>query len=327
MRKKQNKSRGIDLTFLFIILFVCSIVFGFYLAYITSISSRKLLSYNLMPFFAGLLLQSYWLTKNWKNVGYKFFASYFFSLFIFLPFKREIDYRIENHIELWPFFFIIVYALIAITFFEEKIISKITEGVLLLQTMAFLYWLFEMGVLFNDNWFYQVVTAITILFSLIVIYQSISPKELTKLTRLTLSIWSSIIVLVLGLDNIYRAYQADRYLNSIDFLSQLNLSLQFFFLGISVVYIFQNYFMLTQFIPSKDGNYKKDLKENVKNHVERFQQTQIRQTDALTCFIYSIILYYFNYKLQVFPRNTIIWLTIISFPIFLELIRAKKNYS
>lgn len=42
----------------------------------------------------------------------------------------------------------------------------------------------------------------------------------------------------------------------------LYISLQYFLLGVSVLYIMQNYMLLAAFLPSKNGNYKRDLKEN-----------------------------------------------------------------
>ena len=62
-----------------------------------------------------------------------------------------------------------------------------------------------------------------------------------------------------AIDNIIRVFGNPEIQNL--YLSDgLYISLQYFLLGVSSVYVMQNYMLLIAFFPSKNGNYRKDLK-------------------------------------------------------------------
>ena len=130
-----------------------------------------------------------------------------------------------------------------------------------------------------------------------------------------------------AIDNIIRVFGNPEIQNL--YLSDgLYISLQYFLLGVSSVYVMHNYMLLIAFFPSKNGNYRKDLKENKKEHIERFSDEQVNILQSISCIVFTGIIYWINHKFQILPRHTMIWLTFLMFPIILNLTTyiGKKNY-
>ena len=132
-----------------------------------------------------------------------------------------------------------------------------------------------------------------------------------------------------AVDNIYRVFD-NPDIESTYLSDGLYIGLQFFLLGVSAVYIMQNYMLLAAFLPSKNGNYRRDLKENKKDHIDRFSDEQVLTGHSILCILYAVTFYGLNYKYQILPRHTMIWLVFLTFPLFLRLIDlityGRKNY-
>ena len=331
-RKTKNtkrKSAGFDLTPIVIILGVLGLALTIYIGYRASISERKLFTVSLLALFAGLLFESFRITDNWKNVIYKFIGTYLFSLLCFLPGKRERVYNFENHIEFWPYYFIFFFSLISAIWYKDKVTAKLTEGITLLQSLSIIYWTIDYGFVNIENWFAKTILLIALLFSVFSIVQALVYFKLSRAVRLILSIWSTIIMVAFAIDNIYRVYQNED-IETTKYISQgLYIGLQYFLLGVSAIYITQNYMLLAGFLPSKNGNYKNDLKKTKKDHIERYSENQVFIGHAILCIFYALTIYGLNYKYQILPRNTMIWLVFLTFPFVLKLLEFtnKKNYS
>ena len=131
-----------------------------------------------------------------------------------------------------------------------------------------------------------------------------------------------------AIDNIIRVFSNPEIESS--YMSEgIYISIQYFLLGVSAVYIMQNYMLLVAFLPSKNGNYKSDLKENKKNHIERYSDEQVNIGQSLFCIVFAATVYWLNHKFQILPRHTMIWLVLITFPFILyliELLIRQKNY-
>ncbi len=129
----------------------------------------------------------------------------------------------------------------------------------------------------------------------------------------------------LAIDNIYKVFQ-NKDIESTKYLSQgLYIGLQYFLLGVSAIYIMQNYILLAAFLPNKNGNYRTDLKENIKEHIERYSDKQVYIGDSFFCTLYALVIYSLNYNYNVLPRNTIIWLVFMTFPLLLNGIEYIKQ--
>jgi hypothetical protein len=316
--KSKRKSAGFDLTPIIILLSIFGLALTIYIGYRTSLSNRKLFSVSLLALFAGLLYESFRVSDKWKTVVGIFIGAYFFSMFNFLPGKREVYYNFENHIESWPYYFIFLFTLIFAIFNKDKVTIKLTEGITLLLSLSFIYWTVDYGFTNYHNWFAITLLTIAFIFTAFSILNALTDIKLTKNIRLTLSIWSTVIMFAFAIDNIIRVFSNQDIENS-QYLSQgLYIALQYFLLGVSAVFIMQNFILLTEFLPGRDGNYKADLKENIKTHIDRFSDKQVSIRLSLFCILYAAAIYGLNYEYHVLPRHTMVWLVFLTFPLILQ---------
>lgn len=328
--KTKRKPAGCSLKLIAAILGVVGLALTIYIGYRTSISDRKLFSVSLLALFAGLLFESFRVSDKWKNVIYIFVGAYFCSLLTFLPGKHERIYNFENHIETWPFYFIIFFTIAFAIINKDKVTAKLSEGITLLLSISLIYWTIDYGITNFHIWFAITMLAIVIILSAFSILNALTNIQLSKTTRLTLSVWSTIIMFAFAIDNIISVFN-NQDIESSKYLSQaLYVGLQYFFLGISAVYIMQNYLLLAAFLPSKNGNYKNDLKENIKDHIDRYSDKQVYIGYSLFCILFAGSIFWLNHRYQVLPRNTMIWFVFLTFPLILQLIdfiNGRKNYS
>jgi hypothetical protein len=328
-KRTKRKSAGFDLTPIVAIIGAIGVALTIYIAYRTSLSDRKLFSISLLALFGGLLFESFRVSENWKAVIAIFIGSYFFSLLSFLPGKREQHYNFENHIQNWPYFFLFFFALAFALFHKDKVIAKLTEGITLLLSLSFIYWTIDYGFINYNNWFVISLLGIAFVFTAFSILNALTNWHLSKGVRLTLSIWSTIILFAFAIDNIIRVFSNPDIESS--YLSDgLYIGLQYFLLGVSAIYIMQNYILLSGFLPSKNGNYRNDLRENKKDHIDRYADQQVSIGHSLFCIVYAGTIYWLNYTYQILPRHTMIWVVIVTFPLILflsNMVSGRKNYS
>lgn len=329
-KKTKNKSVEISLIAFLIITGAIGLALTIYIGYRASITDRKLFSVSLIALFAGLLFESYRVSDDWKTVLRIFSGTYLFSLFSFLPGKREYNYNFENHIEMWPYFFIIIFALFFGISHKDRVTAKLTEGITLLLSISLIYWAFDYGFMKYHNWFSISLMTIGFLLSIFSIINALTHIHLSRINRLILSVWSTVIMFAFAIDNIIRVFSNPDIENSNYLSDGLYIGIQYFLLGVSAVYIMQNYVLLATFIPSKNGNYKRDLKENKKNHIDRYSDKQVNISQSIFCILFTGTIYWLNYKFQILPRHTMIWLVFFTFPLILYLItflNAKKTTS
>ena len=67
------------------------------------------------------------------------------------------------------------------------------------------------------------------------------------------------------------------------------------------------------------------VKENTKEHIERFSDEQVNILQSLFCIVFTGVLYWINHKFQILPRHTMIWLTFLSFPLIVNLATVFKR--
>lgn len=325
----KRKSAGFDLTPIIVIICVLGLALTIYIAYRASLSDRKLFSISLLALFGGLLFESFRVSNSWKTVIAIFFGSYLFSLVSFLPGKREQHYNFENHIQNWPYFLLFFFALAFAIFHKDRVTEKLTEGITLLLSLSVIYWTVDYGFTNYHDWFVISLMSIAFLFTAFSILNALTNLHLSKGVRLTLSVWSTIILFAFAIDNIIRVF-SNSEIESSYFSDGLYIGLQFFLLGVSAVYIMQNYILLSGFLPSKNGNYRNDLRENKKDHIDRYSDQQVSIGISLFCILYTGIIYWLNYMYQFLPRHTMIWLVIVTFPLILfssSVVSGRKNHS
>ncbi len=320
LNKKAAKpeSAGISPAPFIIIATVLGLALTLYIGYRASISERKLFSVGLIALFAGLLFESFRVAGSWKKVAAIFAGSYLVSLVSFLPGKREKVYNFENHIEVWPYFFIFIFAISFALVYEDRVTAKLTEGITLLLSISLIYWTIDYGFINYHNWFSISLVIIGFLLSTFSIVNALSQIHLSKINRFILSVWSTVIMFAFAIDNIIRVFSNPDIESS--YLSDgLYIGIQYFLLGVSAVYIMQNYMLLAAFLPSRNGNYEKKVKENKEAHIDRYSDEQVRVGQSLFCILFSGAVYWLNFQYHVLPRHTMIWLVFLAFPYVLSL--------
>ncbi len=134
-----------------------------------------------------------------------------------------------------------------------------------------------------------------------------------------------------AIDNIYRILLSEPGPAFSYFPPALNLGVQYFFLGISSIYIAQNFIMLFGFLPGKgtffNSQYFRDIQELKNDHIKRFSDHQVYIGHSIICIITTGLLYWINFKFNYLPRHTAIWIGLIFFPLLLNLsnIRFKRR--
>lgn len=317
----SRKSAGTKFSPLLLIGGALGIVFTIYISYRASISNKTLFPISLIALFAGLLFEGLRIAGDLKKVSKIFALTYILSLFSFLPGRDEEQYIIEKHISIWPYLFIFIFAILFVSSYKEKVTAKLTEGATLLLSISLIYWAIDYGFINNHSAFSISLIIIGSIFSIFSFINALSYIHLSRTIRLALSIWSTIIMFAFAVDNIIRVFR-NSDIESAYLSVGLYISLQYFLLGVSAVYILQNYILLAAFIPRRSKNYKKNLIENKKDHIDRFSDEQVNIGQSLFCIVFTGTVYWLNHKFQLLPRHTMIWLVLIIFPILLNLTQS-----
>lgn len=314
--KSTNKKEFFS-TFNIILIAVGFLVCFFIFKFVTS--EQKLFSLNFIPLLLGVIFETKKFGADWKVILFKIVSSIVGSLLLLLLWG---EMSINKVLEGWELSFIIAYILISVSMFKKQVTTKLTEGVTLLQSLCILYWIKDFGILEQGDSFSILVIITSLMFLIFAIYNGFVKNSLTDESRLLLSIGSSIIMVVFAIDNISR-------ISDIPELETLSLKLatsafiQFFLLGISAMYMMQNFFMLYTYLPDKQHSYGKEhmkkIKERNKEHLERYSKEEVTTFDSFLCIAFCLTLFWMNSKNQYLPRNTIIWVVILTFPYFVNL--------
>ena len=309
----------------FIVTGILALGLTVYIGYRASISEKNLFSISLLALFAGLLLESFRVSDKWKSVIGVFVGSYLFSLICFLPGKGEHNYNFENHLEIWPYYFIVIFAISFGAVHKKRVTAKLTEGITLLLSISLIYWAFDYGFMKYHNWFSISLMTIGLILSIFSIVHALTHIHLSRTNRLILSVWSTVIMFAFAIDNIISVFSNPKIESSKYLSDGLYVGAQYFLLGVSAVYIMQNYMLLVTFLPSKNGNYKRNLKENRKDHIDRFSVEQVNIGYSLFSITFLSVIYWLNHKFQILPRNTMIWLVFLTFPFIIQLLTLLKR--
>lgn len=302
-------------------------LFSVYLIYYAIRSDQQFIPFSMFALIAGLIYESYRITKSYEQILIYSLISYVISLLAFLPDKNEISYSFDTHFKIWIFFYLFTYLLIFIFQHDKKTTATIGEGTSFLFYMAFVYWLYEHHLLNVDHLLIQILTALILVYSFFAMIHAFSTIPHRAMSRFVLSVATSIVIFTLCLNHIFQLYaQGDLSLERT--LSQnLILCIQHFLLGTSAIYLFQNMMLLLAFLPNKySSSYIQDLKDTAQNHIDRFSESHISLIQAFICFGISIMAYTLNIFLKVLHPNTIIWLVIFICPMIVQYFDKAEAY-
>lgn len=298
------------------------LMFLIYVIYRVQVSERKLFTLSFIPLLLGIIYENKRLSTDWKIIALKILGSLILSFFAFLPGKHERNYNFESHIEAWPFTFLAFFILISVIFHDKKVVPKLTEGITLIQSISIIYWIFDYNFFENLNLFSISLISISLLISFYSLIHAFTYIPLSRNHRLFLSIWSSMIMIIFATEHIFSVFNSQN-IEDTDAVNGSILTLEYFILGISSMYILQNFLMIAEYLPSRnrfyDKTHMKDIKAMNKTHIERYSEKQVMKFDSFLCLLYCSSFYFINYKYQIIHRQTAIWIIILTLPYFIYL--------
>lgn len=326
-RRKSNRGFNLQPYMVIFGLFGLALTAG--ILYRMKTSDRQLISISVIALIAGAIFESKRITEKWSTVLLMALGSFILSFFGFLPGKHERVYNFETHIELWPYWFLFFFVIFSIAFNTEKVTAKLTEGVTLFQSIAVVYWVVDYRFTEINNLFLKILMIIGLLFSLYSFFHAFTHATLSRSSRLTLSIWSSTIMMLFAIDYIYRVYQNGGIEAATEWIEKLYIGVEYFLLGVSSIYIAQNILMLIAFLPGKgtffNAEYFRDLKELKSDHVKRYSDQQTNILHSFLCLCFAGLIFILNYHYQILPRHVAIWATFLVFQFVLMFFDRSKN--
>jgi hypothetical protein len=290
------------------------ILLSSYLLYKIYTNDKEILHLYFLPLLLGLTIEYWRISKNFQYVLLTAFGALLLSFLNFLPYKREHGYNFEDDLEFWPYSFLGTYIFIALIIQFTKATKRLTEGITLLLTLSINYWIFSNNYWNSDYLIIKILIIINGIFSAYSIFHSISYRNHSQLSVFVLSVWSSIITLILSFDNILRVFQNKDIVNMSSLSESSFAFLQFFFLGISSIYIAQNIFMVIAFLPGK--NYLDSVRLIAEVHIGRYSDEQVYLFDAVLVLVITLIAFGINYKFQYLSTNFMIWTMITITPYY-----------
>ena len=279
---------------------------------------------------SGLILEYRRLTNSWQKVFSMTAFSFVLSSLAFAPGKHEIKYDFATHMDVWPFLFCLFFSIFTIAFIGDKIVTRLHEGISLLLSIAVIYWVLDIGLINTQFTFVKGLLLISMGIAVFSIYNAFSYKVLSDRSRLILSIWCSIIMLVFVADNFYSFALCDTFDYNNDLFKSGITVIQFFLLGVCCINIVNNFSMLAVFLPSRgrafNDEYFNDVKNARKQHIYRFSDQQVSKLHSLICTLSTGLLFGLNYYYHFLPRIFLIWTVFFLYPIVLSAIYSIKKF-
>jgi len=264
----------------------------------------------------GIIMESRRLGVLWTEIFWIIVSvscgSTALSLF---PLMGERDSSLQEAlIELWFYFFIFGFIFVLLIFVKREL-QKLTEKLILIQSISILYWFSDIGVLnikkylmfffLQNEFLFHLLLGFFFFFLGAVFMSAFTYIKLSKWTNFVLSIWSSIIMLIFSIDYISRVMVLNPTNGFIYFL-------EFFLMGISLIFTIRNFLIcFFLFIP---------LFKITSKHLE----SQLKISNAFIILFCVSSIYYLNYQYKILPSYTLIFLVFWSFS-YISLTPKTKN--
>nr|WP_294942689.1 hypothetical protein [uncultured Mucilaginibacter sp.] len=267
--------------------------------------------------FAGIVFE-YKRLVSWRQLLNISLGGFGISLIIFIPALG--DGSFIDSLKVWPYFFGGAFAFFALILQMKALLPRITEGIVLLQTMAIIYWVLTTNTI-EYNWFTVALIMVSVILGVIALYYAFSYAQHTRTSLLCLSIWSAIVLVLIGFDNASQVLAIGEIEHILSPTSVALTAAQYFMLGISCLYIADSFLMVYAFLPFRGKEsrkeYEKARKELKDWHIARVDTRQLKRTHALAAVVFTIIVFGCNYTFRLLPPNFLIWLVFILFPVFI----------
>lgn len=274
-----------------------------------------------LPLVLGLVVQGKRLYSTWRPLIENFVIALGGGFLVFILINKASNN--ETKILFITYAFLICFILAFLAKFKKSrklIIPQLTEGVTLLHSIAFIYWVMDFSRDYIYAKIFYIFFGMAFVVSLFSIVNAFTKISLSKINRFLLSIWSSVVMIIFAIDYIISVFNNGDISDAVSFQQGFLVFVQYFLLGISAIYIAQNSSMILGFLPGKNERpklYSYRRKVLIKDHVERYSEKQVSIWYSFFCVVFSTILFWLNYKYQFMSKQFVIWLVFVSFPIFI----------
>ncbi len=310
-------------SFLFFLILYAICDFNFY-----ETDGIHLLPLHILALIAGIIFESKRITKTWKTAVlisiFSFIATFSLGLYLYHispNSKFDLTQILNLSILAWPIVFFILYVTFSLIFNRRRIAPQLTEGITLMLSISMIYWVADTGLVRFDNIILRTFIIIVILLSLFSFYNAFSKVYLSDTKKLILSIWSSIIMMFFAIDNLSGFFHSGNVVSTNELIQGTYIAIQYFLLGISSIYMIQNFMMLIGFLPSWKIfffiEYSDTISELKNQHIDRYSDTQVSKSDSKFCILFVSTIFFLNYCFDIVSRQFIIWITFVTFPFLL----------
>lgn len=313
--------------FLFILFLIIYAAYDFY---IHKSSGTHLVSLQILALITGVIFESRRISNKWTTSVFIGILSFIFIFFLgsFLcsivdESNCSLEFILNRSLVFWPFIFFVFYVIYSRIFNERNITPKLTEGITLFLSIAMIYWVVDNGLINFDNIISQTLIVIGISFSLFSFFHAFTKTHLSDRNKFILSIWSSLIMMFFAVDNLNSIYENHNTANSDDILQGIYVAIQYFLLGVSSIYMIQNFMMLIGFLPRWkrffNSRYFEEFRELKDEHITRYSEEQVSYLDSIFCAVFIGSIFFLNYYYDFVSRQFVIWITFIIFPFIISI--------
>ena len=301
---------------------VVAIPYG-YIMYLAYQQKTEMFSVMLIALILGVGYENIRLKSSWRAMAFKILAAMLVALTAFWPRNNPLLDHLSMQLSRWPYHFVFPFVVFSVAYHDKKVIPKLTEGITLLQSISLVYWVLDQGYLSGTEILNYIGLGIGGFFVLLSLVHAFTYLDLSKRVRLWLSLWSSVIMIIFASDHIYRVFNYPNIVEDPTWNLGLNI-LQYFLLGMALMYIFQNAVMLFTYMPSKhrfyDDTHMEEIRAMNKTHIGRYAPEQIKIRDAALALVFTSGVYWVNYRFNLLPRHTMIWVVFGALPLLINLV-------
>ncbi len=280
-------------------------------------SNNFIIPFFMIALIGGIVFEYIKISDSFVKTLKTLIYSSLISLGVFLPAEGDLPYTLQHHLQLWPYAFCMVFIVMTIADYKDKITPRINGGITLIQSLAVIYLLIYFGFWHAKN-IVNVGIIIALLFSLFSIYYAFKDKILSKSSKFILRLWNSLVIMALAIYNVYTVSQMGT-ITTLEYTPNHLLFLaQYFLLGVSSIYFIYNFFTLISLIPGPtghDGEFQDDQREG---HIQKFSDVPIDRTRSFIIVMFAILIFTYNYFTTFLPPNFIVWIMLLAFPVIIN---------
>ncbi len=307
-----SKQRQILVNFFLVFLGIFAISITSFILLRIEANGQSLILLALVPIVGGIVFENLRLSGNWKETLLKLCVAVIGSSLLVHLLKGENYDRAISH---WPYFLIITYGFISMVYHGTKTVVVATKGSTLLLSISIWYWLITKPK--NESTFFTTLMVVAAIVTILSFLYALSLVKLGNKSKLWLSLWCSLVTVILAIDNLVDVVSLQSYLDT-RFLAILINAVLYFIIGTSLIYTLKNLQMLAGFFKRLDTSGKEEIKKLKKAHIQRFSSVSITTKQAFIAVVILGVFYSLNYYLDILPTTTAIWIVLIFSPILLN---------